>query len=106
MGYTIEQFREINKPETMVVTQHCRIRFAERGIKLNDVCEAINTGVIIEDYLEDFPFPSCLILGKTRDNNLHICASINEGFIYVITAYIPDPDKWEHDLRTRKEKAK
>ena len=35
--------------------------------------------------------------------NLHVCASINDGFIYVITTYIPDPSKWEADLKTRKE---
>ena len=106
MAYSIEQFRALNNPETMVVTQHSRKRFAERGIKLDDVCEAINTGTIIEDYPNDFPFPSCLILGKTKEKNLHVCASINDGFVYIITSYIPDPEKWEEDLKTRKEQAK
>ncbi len=106
MAYSIEQFHTLNKPETIVVTQHSRKRFAERGIKLADVCEAINTGTIIEDYPNDFPHPSCLILGRSREMSLHICASLNDGLIYVITAYIPDPEKWEADLKTRKEEAK
>lgn len=38
--------------------------------------------------------------------SLHICASLNDGPIYVITAHIPDPEKWEADLKTRKEEAK
>lgn len=76
MAYSIEQFHTLNKPETIVVTQHSRKRFAERGIKLADVCEAINTGTIIEDYPNDFPYPSCLILGRSREMSLHICASL------------------------------
>ena len=106
MAYSIEQFQALNMPETMVVTQHSRKRFAERNIKLRDVCEAINTGTIIDEYPEDTPYPSCLILGKSNEKNLHICASINEGIIYVITSYIPDPAKWESDLKTRKERTK
>ncbi len=38
--------------------------------------------------------------------SLHICASLYDGLIYVITAHIPDPEKWEADLKTRKEEAK
>lgn len=106
MSCSLEQLRALNKPETMVITQHSRKRFAERGIALADVCEAINTGTIIEDYPNDFPFPSCLILGKSHKMNLHICASINDGMIYIITAYVPDPAKWGADLKTRKEEAK
>ena len=106
MAYSIEQFHTLNAPETMVITQHSRKRFAERGIKLADVCEAIDTGVIIEDYPNDYPFPSCLILGQARDKDLHVCVSINEGLLYVITAYIPDPLKWESDLKTRRREDK
>lgn len=104
--YSIEQFQALNKPETIVVTQHSRKRLAERGIELADVCAAINTGTIIEEYPGDFPFPSCLILGKSKGMNLHICASINEEMLYIITGYIPDSAKWKSDLRTRKEETK
>lgn len=103
VAYSIEQFQALNKPETMVITQHSRKRFSERGIHLADVCAAIDTGIIIEDYPNDFPFPSCLILGKADRISLHICASISDGFIYIITAYIPNPAKWEGDFKRRKE---
>ena len=102
MTYTINQFRALNKPELIVVTQHSRKRFAERGIRLCDVCKAIETGEIIEYYPEDYPVPSCLILGSAKEKILHICASICEGYLYIITAYIPDPAKWESDWKKRK----
>ena len=101
--YLIEQFKELNKPEMMVLTQHSRKRFSERGIKILDIVNAIENGEIIEDYPEDYPFPSCLILGQTEDKVIHIVASISEGMIYLITAYIPDPERWENDWKTRKE---
>lgn len=104
--YRIEQFEELNRPENMVLTQHSRKRFSERGIKIQDITNAIETGEIIEDYPEDYPFPSCLILGKSGEVNIHIVASINADMIYLITAYIPNPDKWEDDFKTRKEELK
>ncbi len=74
----------------------------ERGIQFTDILNVIEQGEIIEDYEEDYPFPSCLILGESKDKKIHIVVSINEGMIYLITAYIPDPLKWENDLKTRK----
>lgn len=106
MTYSIEDFRALNQAERIIVTQHGRKRFAERGIKLSDICEAVNAGKIIEDYPNDFPFPSCLILGKAQEKYLHVCASLNDGFMYIITAYIPDPARWKEDLMTRKETSK
>ena len=103
MAYGIGQFQALNEPGRMVVTMHSRRRFAERGIRLKDVCEAIEAGEVIEDYPNDYPFPSCLILGRGGGRPLHVCASIHDGMIYLITAYHPDPAKWQPDWRTRQE---
>lgn len=104
--YSIEEFREINEPSKMVITQHSRKRFAERGITISDVIDAINSGEIIEQYPEDYPFPSCLILGNSNEKIIHIVASIDDGIMYIVTAYIPSADKWENDWKTRKEETK
>ena len=101
--YSIEEFRRLDNPEQLVITQHSRKRFAERGIKLQDVIDAIQTGEIIEDYPTDTPFPSCLILGYSGERVLHVCASIDAEMVYVITSYSPDPAKWGADWKTRKE---
>ncbi|MBR4754643.1 MAG: DUF4258 domain-containing protein [Lachnospiraceae bacterium] len=105
--YSIGDFKSINEPSKMVITQHSRKRFSERGISLNDVCESINSGEIIEQYPDDYPFPSCLILGITIHNQyIHVVVSMNENVIYLITAYLPNSDKWESDWKTRKERVK
>lgn len=104
--YSVDQFRALAVPASMVITQHSRRRFAERHIRIQDVCQTIQTGTIIEQYPDDYPFPICLILGCSEGKPIHVCASIQDGRMYVITAYIPDPAKWEEDLKTRKEETK
>lgn len=104
--YSIENFKKINELSKMVITQHSRKRFFERGISISDVSAAINSGEIIEQYPDDYPFPSCLILGKSGEKIIHIVASIDDGIMYIITAYIPSVKKWEQNWKTRKEAIK
>ncbi len=103
--YSIEQFQRLNKPESMVLTQHSRKRFAERGISIDDIGYVFKTGEIIEQYPDDTPFPSCLILGFSGERALHVVASIDEGMVYIITAYAPNPEKWEANFRTRRDES-
>lgn len=99
----IENLREINKLENIVITEHARVRLIERNIYISDVVKCIDSGEIIEQYENDKPFPSCLILGMSiKGKYIHIVVSINEKFIYLITAYYPDLELWEVDLKTRK----
>ena len=73
-------------------------------IKAKDVRYAVNSEEIIEQYPEDYPFPSCLILGKTKSGDyIHVVMSDEGSMGRVITAYYPDKEKWTDDLRNRKE---
>lgn len=105
--YTIEDFRKINKSENIVISLHGQLRLNERNITVDDVMNAIDNGEIIEQYPEDFPFPSCLILGLSIHNvYIHIVVSMNEDKIYLITAYVPGTDKWEADMKTHRQEVK
>ncbi|MGD9474594.1 MAG: DUF4258 domain-containing protein [Eubacteriaceae bacterium] len=44
-------------------TAHVAQRIQERDISRLDVINCISTGEIIENYPDDYPNPSCLILG-------------------------------------------
>ncbi len=84
--------------------KHCLERMQERDISINDVESCLQTGEIIEDYPDDFPHPSCLIFGYTEECKiLHIVVGSNGDTIFLITAYYPNTDKFEADLKTRKE---
>ncbi len=89
--------------ENFHLTIHTIVRFDERGIILRDVRKVILDGEIIEQYPDDFPYPSCLLLGLSiAGRNLHACVATNGTEIFVITAYYPDLSEWEPDFKTRK----
>ena len=94
----LDSLRRLCRQETLVVTAHCMERMSRRGIGLSEVKQAIMEGIIIEDYPDDFPYPSALILG----NALHVVAGVGDDRLWLITTYRPDPDHWEADLRTRR----
>ena len=104
---TIEDLRLYCKNDSIFITNHAMERCRERNIVVKDILNGVMTGEIIENYPDDFPFPSCLVCGKSASGKvIHICMS-NEGqSSKVITAYYPSLDKWEYDFRTRKETSK
>ena len=99
----IEQYRRLNSDETIAITNHAIMRFRERGITLDDIELAINQGRIIEEYPTDKPFPSCLISAQiSRGKFLHVVVSTDDEFLYIITSYWPDAEKWTDDFSKRK----
>lgn len=83
--------------------KHCLERMQERDISMNDAISCLLTGEIIEDYPDDFPYPSCLIFGYTKTNKImHIVAGSDGNSIFFITAYFPNSVKFEQDLKTRR----
>lgn len=103
----INVLREYYKHDVITITRHALNRCRERNIKLKDIRNCIMTGEIIEQYPDDFPYPSCLILGYTLDNRkLHTVVSDEGESGRIITAYVPNTDKFENDMRTRKERSK
>lgn len=84
-------------------TNHVLKRLLQRSIRQADVVQAIQSGEIIEVYPDDYPYPSCLLLGTDAAGNaLHVCCGRGPNEIWMITAYHPDPEEWESDLKTRK----
>ena len=83
----------------ILYTSHARKEMIDEEfgkIKEHEVVEAICTGEIIEEYLDDKPYPSVLIFGKSRKKPIHIvCAySDEENIAIIITVYRPNPDRW------------
>ena len=73
------------------------------NISRADVINCLLHGEVIEDYPDDFPYPSCLVFGYTVNGMvLHIVVGNDGENIYIITAYYPSTIKVEDDLKTRK----
>lgn len=101
---SIEQIIEYIKKGKIRWTNHLMIRLCQRDITQEDIEQAILNGEIIEEYKQDYPYPSCLILGKTNNNKIiHVVCGVGENELWIITSYYPNEDEWQDNLKTRKE---
>ena len=85
-------------------SNHILIRLSKRNISMDAIECAIINGEIIELYPNDYPYPSCLILGLSIDKKyLHVVCGVDQTELHLITAYYPNPDEWSNNFRIRKE---
>lgn len=87
----------------LVFRVHALQRMFERQIGVDDVRAVIDSGETIEDYPNDQPYPSRLVLGWRGPRPLHVVVAHNlsDNKLIVITVYEPDAGLWEHDFRRR-----
>ena len=66
--------------------------------------EKIAAGEVIEEYPDDAPFPSRLVLGFPGERPIHVVAADepDSDITHVITAYQPDPEQWDESFRRRR----
>ncbi|HEX9389104.1 MAG TPA: DUF4258 domain-containing protein [Anaerolineales bacterium] len=93
----------MNNPK-IVFRVHAVQRMFERNVSVKKVSQALQSGEIIEDYSAEMPEPSRLILGFQGKRPFHVVTSENSetNEIIIITVYIPDPDKWNKEFKSRK----
>ena len=89
-------------PPTVRFTRHALEKMYERGIS-PEACEKVaRGGEVVESYPEDAPFPSELRMGRVNDRVLHVVVSFGAGALHVITAYEPDPARWDELFTKRR----
>jgi len=86
----------------LIFRVHAIQRMAQRGITVEDVRRVLDRGEVIEDYPDDFPYPSALVLGSIGRRAIHVVAATTPAERIVITVYEPDPARWEPDFKRRK----
>jgi hypothetical protein len=86
---------------------HAINRMFERNITMDDVKQTIQTGELVQDYPDDKPYPIRLVLGWVGNRPIHVVFASDDqnDRLIVITAYEPDPNLWEADFKTKKEKS-
>lgn len=92
----LDEIREKIRQRQFELSKHAVDQSIVRCISVSEICEAINTCEVIEDYPDDKYGPSCLLLGLTLQKRpLHIQSSYpSRGIIKIITIYEPAPDSW------------
>ena len=93
----------MNNPKVLFRV-HAVQRMFERSISAKKVSQSLQSGETIEDYSGEMPEPSRLILGFQGKRPFHVVTSENPetNEITIITVYIPDPDKWNKDFKSRR----
>jgi len=100
---TIEDIALLCEEQSFRWTSHILERLFQRNIFIDDVKTALLNGEIIEQYPNDYPFPSCLVLGKTQIGTpLHVVCGSNGMELWLITAYFPNPNEWTKDFSQRR----
>ena len=100
----LAQIKRLCAARQIHMTEHALKRAIERSISLErDLVPALLNGEIIEEYPDDYPYKSYLILGATAAQKyIHVVCAIAEDVLWIITEYFPDKKEWEDDLKTRK----
>ncbi|MDT8316701.1 MAG: DUF4258 domain-containing protein [bacterium] len=100
----LDKIREAGS-RRIVYTSHAldEMNAEDEMISTYEVKEVVLSGDIIEDYPDDKRGHSCLMLGFSQIKRpVHVVCSPRDEFLWIITAYIPEEDKWEKDFKTRK----
>ena len=83
---------------------HAIERMFGRNISDEVVEKVIKNGKIIEEYLDDKPYPSFLILDYEKDDTkkpIHVVFAKDDKNIIVITVYRPSELKWTNNYQER-----
>ena len=77
----------------LVFRQHAIRRMFERGVTVEDIAAVLTSGVAIETYPDDSPYPSTLWLGYVGARPLHVVCAENssENERIIVTVYNPIP---------------
>jgi len=75
----------------------------DRMISATEVREVVYSGQLIEDYPEDARGHSCLLSGTTHlARTIHVVCSPKDDYLAIISAYVPDPQRWEENFTKRR----
>ena len=92
----IRSIQQLVREERIKVTLHALEEMAEESFLLDDVLDAILSGVVIEDYPEHKRGACCLIGGYTRARrSAHIVCTTAQPVLIIITVYEPRLPKWK-----------
>jgi hypothetical protein len=102
----LENILELIEQDRILVSHHGYDELAADGIIIRDILSSIKNAVIVEEYPNYPKGPWILVLQKDRDNQpVHVVWGIPKGKKFpavLITAYRPDPKRWEAGFLRRK----
>jgi len=102
----IEDIIDAIRDNRIRITDHAYEEAQADRLSFDQVFFSVMQGEIIEDYPDDWPYPSCLIYGDTFSGTpVHSVWAHNQNnqWAVLVTVYRPDPKRWV-DWRKRRGK--
>ncbi|MBI1745763.1 MAG: DUF4258 domain-containing protein [Acidobacteria bacterium] len=93
----IENIIDAIRNNRVRITDHADEEAFNDGLTFEEIYFSVMHGEVIEDYPNDKPYPSCLILGKNFSGKpIHSVWAYNPENLWtvLITVYRPDPERW------------
>lgn len=90
--------------DKIIFRLHSVRRMLQRNISEDAVKQALKSGKLVENYPQDKPYPSYLLLHWSSHDPLHVVAADNvtDQETIVITVYEPDLEHWDSSFERRK----
>jgi hypothetical protein len=87
-------------------SRHARRRLFERSIPVLAVERTVmQPSAVVEEYPDDQPYPSRLLLGWSEGEPLHVVAArADPETSVIVTVYRPNPAMWEAGFSRRRSK--
>ncbi len=106
MNDFFDEIRQLIRDGRLMISDHGYDELAADNLYARDVIESVAGAVEVESY-PDYPKGPCvLVLQQTpQGDSIHVVWGIPKGEsspAVLVTAYRPDPDRWEPDLKRRR----
>jgi hypothetical protein len=106
LSKTLEQVRALVERGEVRISLHGYEELEADGVHVHDIINGLGTAVVVEDYPTYPKGPCVLVLEHDGSNQpIHVVWGIPAGQdspAVVVTAYRPDPAKWDEAWRRRR----
>jgi len=106
LSETLERVRALVTRGDVRVSVHGYEELAADNISVHNIVDGLATAVVVEDYPDYAKGPCVLVLQRDHaDQPIHVVWGIPTGQkapAVVVTAYRPDPGKWDETWQRRR----
>lgn len=106
LSETLERVRALVALGEVRISLHGYDELADDNLRVHDIVEGLKTAIVVEDY-PDFPKGPCVLVLEYDPSRqpIHVVWGIpagQESPAVVVTAYRPDPTKWDETWQKRR----
>jgi hypothetical protein len=106
MSSIFDKILDCIRSNKVLVSNHGYDEMMQDNILVRDIMEGVANATTVEEYPEYHKGPCVLVLQKDHSGeSIHVVWGIPKhgpSYAIVVTAYRPDPERWEADFLRRK----